>query len=281
MKSFLVLVMSLFAPGLGQISMGRKKLGFSFLSLLVLLYFATKFILINKVIFLTTNGLLWFFYVSPTFILAWDHFKNKKPLFTSKIKFKYLILIYSIFVITCVLISKKSLNIVYKIPNASMAPLIKKGDYVVIKKTTPILPDLPMRGKVIAFKLPNENIVYIKRLMGLPGDEIKVINNKISINGSEVPQSKYPYDFKGKINLYIDRPTDSSYRLHVWQEEFIKEIYLVMTNENIPSHDQENYIVPEGHVYVLGDNRSSSKDSRHIHAIPIENIIGYFKYVLD
>ncbi len=279
MKPSFIFLISFFAPGLGQISMGRKTLGFSFLSLILIITFAIEQISMSKITYLTLNGLAWFMFLLPTCILAWDYFKNKKILLSNEVKLGSLCLVFLIYVIIATLISKFPFNRVYVNPAASMSPLIKAGDYVSYKNYY-FNKKLPERGTVIIFEAPNEKILYTKRLIGLPGDEIKIIDDKITLNGSEISQKKIAFDFKDKRHLYLS-PMSLKENPLFFEESLGNLSYKVMILEGLSSMNQESYKVPEGHVYVLGDNRSNSKDSRHIKAIPIENVKGEFRFVLD
>lgn len=107
----------------------------------------------------------------------------------------------------------------------------------------------PMHGDVVVFEsLENKDIDYIKRIIGLPGDRIKIENNIVYRNDMPLDEN------------YIQQPTD-----------LIQGGYL---------RESEEVVVPPNHIFVMGDNRPHSSDSRFFGPVPINNIIGkvFFRY---
>lgn len=135
-----------------------------------------------------------------------------------------------------------------QIKGASMDPTFFNGEYILTSKIT--YKFRPMkRGDVIVFKsLQNPNIDYIKRIIGLPGDTVTVKGGEVYVNGSMLNEDFLPV------------------KTNVWDTGFIKE--------NTPA------TIPEGYLFVLGDNRPRSSDSREFGPIPIENVIGtvFYRY---
>lgn len=129
-----------------------------------------------------------------------------------------------------------------------MDPTFFNGEYILTSKIT--YKFRPMkRGDVIVFKsLQNPNIDYIKRIIGLPGDTVTVKGGEVYVNGSMLNEDFLPV------------------KTNVWDTGFIKE--------NTPA------TIPEGYLFVLGDNRPRSSDSREFGPIPIENVIGtvFYRY---
>ncbi len=188
----------------------------------------------------------------------------------------------------------------FSIPSTSMLPSLLVGDYIIVSKysygyskhSMPLsLPlfdgrvdeEIPKRGDVIVFKLPRDNRTdYIKRLIGLPGDEIQVKKGILYINGKAVTRAR--------IEDYVDQPNSPipnvaptrfmQYRETLPDGGLIHPI-LELTDEarldNTPV-----YKVPEGHYFFMGDNRDNSMDSRvesSVGFVPAENLIGQAKYV--
>ncbi|MGB0719825.1 MAG: signal peptidase I, partial [Bdellovibrionales bacterium] len=131
----------------------------------------------------------------------------------------------------------------------------------------------PKRGDVIVFKLPRDpGIDYIKRLIGLPGDTIQVINGRLHLNGVEVPRQdiglkKVEALYRGDIVMheYIQTLPDGT-KFHIYEE-----------SDQEPLDNTPIYEVPQGHYFMMGDNRDNSQDSRVPHAVgfvPYENIVG-------
>jgi len=133
-----------------------------------------------------------------------------------------------------------------QVKGASMQPNFQDGDYIITSKITYKLRPL-QRGDVVVLQSPrNPNIDYIKRIVGLPGDKILIQNTNLYINGQLITEN------------YIAAPTN------LWETGFLKE--------GVP------FTIPQGDVFVMGDNRPRSSDSREFGPIPIKHIIGVVKY---
>ena len=165
----------------------------------------------------------------------------------------------------------------FKIPSGSMMPTLIPGDFIVVNKfsygirfpvwnKTLINLGKPNRGDISVFHYPkNPSIDYIKRVIGLPGDEIRYENKELFINGEIINKEflgKYSYTFNENEMLEAS--------------EFIE--ILDNSNYSILVHDipSENYKfkVPEGHYFVMGDNRDNSSDSRVWGFVPDELLVG-------
>ncbi len=134
---------------------------------------------------------------------------------------------------------------------ASMEPTLHTGDRLVISKVSYKFEPIE-RGDIVVLNSPkNPDIEYIKRVVGTPGDEILIKDQEVIINGVKLEES------------YISAKTN------VWEHGFI-------TN-NVP------YTVPEDYVFVMGDNRTKSSDSREFGPIPISSVVGkaVFRYYPD
>lgn len=135
------------------------------------------------------------------------------------------------------------------VDGSSMEPTLHDDERLIVTKIGE-----PQRFDIIVFHtLMNEH--YVKRVIGLPGDHIEYKNDVLYING-EPYDEPYLNEYKKKIN---DAPLTNSFTL---QETPV-----------------ESDVVPEGHLFVMGDNRINSKDSRHIGAIPMEEVLGTTKIV--
>lgn len=183
----------------------------------------------------------------------------------------------------------------FNIPSGSMLPTLEIGDYLFVNKPAygysrysfpfgfaplegRIWDKAPERGDVIVFKLPtNTYIDYIKRVVGLPGDTIQVRGGRLYINGQMaerefVKTRTVPDQYRGQVqmNEYIE--TLPGGIMHQIYEE----------SDNRPLDNTDIYIVPDGHFFVMGDNRDNSQDSRVSHAVgfvPYENIVGEADFI--
>ncbi len=176
----------------------------------------------------------------------------------------------------------------FSIPSGSMRPTLLEGDYLFVTKwsygfsrySLPFGPDLfsgrvwgsdPARGDVVVFKFPpNPSLDYIKRVVGLPGDRIQMKDGQLFINGTAVPREKV-----GQIDnpdiTEVNRPVD------VYRETLPNGVSydtLDLTPNSIGDNTRE-FVVPEGHFFMMGDNRDNSTDSRfNVGYVPSENLVG-------
>ncbi len=161
----------------------------------------------------------------------------------------------------------------FRIPSGSMMPTLLQGDYIFVKKYSfglrlPVLDKKiietgePERGDVVVFRLPSEpSINYIKRVIGLPGDEIVYEEHRLTVNGELI-----------EVTRDADLPIASAAATYVEQLGDRKHAILV-TNPRNAMRDGR-FTVPDGHYFMMGDNRDNSRDSRFIGAIPETHLVG-------
>ena len=159
----------------------------------------------------------------------------------------------------------------FKIPSGSMVPTLLIGDHVVVSKYSygiwlPLIHkeivDLgdPERGDVIVFRYPkNERLNYIKRVVAIPGDTVEVSWNKVTLNGEELVTS---VSSDGPQLTYLDENCYPRTMRH-FDEDLIGVNHDILTRSLGGGTLQQTKItIPEGHVFVMGDNRDNSEDSR-------------------
>jgi signal peptidase I len=188
-------------------------------------------------------------------------------------------------VIVLVLVIRSFLFEPFRIPSDSMMPTLFDGDFIFVSKYSyglrlPVINTLliptgtPQRGDVIVFRLPpNPKVNYIKRLVGLPGDRIRVDeHNQLYVNGVPVPQQQGPAYSGPKQDLwnYAGAPTAF--------EELGKAHHRIMFANGAVKTGE--WVVPAGHYFFMGDNRNNSKDSRFLDEpdapgfVPEQNLVG-------
>jgi signal peptidase I len=176
----------------------------------------------------------------------------------------------------------------FHIPSSSMYPNLLIGDYIFVNKYTygysrysfPLGLDLfegrvfkntPQRGDIAVFRLPSQpSINYVKRLIGLPGDNIQMRNGVLFINDQEVKKTFEGDAFEEKTNK---------------KTAFQKYSEILPNGKKINTYNRDNtpqdntgiYIVPAGHYFFMGDNRDDSQDSRFLNFVgyvPEQNLVG-------
>ena len=182
----------------------------------------------------------------------------------------------------------------FNIPSGSMIPTLLVGDYLFVSKysygysrfSLPLSPPLfsgricgriPDRGDVAVFKLPRDTSVdYIKRIIGLPGDTVQMKGGQLFINGKQVERQAdgdYVADEDGPrmlLKRYVE--TLPGGRQH----------FILKESDEAPLDNTQEFKVPAGYVFAMGDNRDNSLDSRVQNAvgfIPLENLVGRAEFL--
>ena len=207
-------------------------------------------------------------------------------------------------VIAVVFVLRSFLFEPFKIPSGSMIPTLWVGDLILVNKfhygirlpviNLKITDGNPVeRGDVMVFRYPPKpNLDYIKRVIGLPGDEIAYLNKQLTINGQPVPKTPLPDFFEEDSLRYIkqfeeriplgDKPEASvtSMRLHRLLNDADRPAFVPGADEFM-FKDNCRYTVegvtckvPAGHYFMMGDNRDNSLDSRYWGFVPEKNIVG-------
>lgn len=184
-------------------------------------------------------------------------------------------------VLLLVLVFRSFLFEPFKIPSGSMIPTLWIGDFILVNKYAyglrlPVLNTRflevgdPERGDVMVFRYPrDESVNYIKRVVGLPGDEITYRNKIIYINGEPMLQEEQgPWVGEG-----LNR-NDPGTRPQRRRENLDGTIHDILIHPGRPVGRVRSWTVPDGHYFVMGDNRDRSADSREWGFVPEENLVG-------
>ena len=205
---------------------------------------------------------------------------NKK---ISKIIFENVVTIFIALIIAIII--RSFIFQPFYIPSSSMEPTLLIGDRIFVSKYTygysnhsfPFSPKIlnnrlfyqkPKQGDLVVFKFPSDNRTdYIKRLIGLPGDEIQFVNGNLFINGNKILRKKT------KIKNFI-RCGKSLLEVEAYIEKLPNGVrHIAVYNKAGTLQNSKKFIVPSDHFFLLGDNRDCSKDSRFLESV------GYVSFV--
>ncbi|MCK7594806.1 signal peptidase I [Pseudomarimonas salicorniae] len=184
-------------------------------------------------------------------------------------------------VIFIVLLIRSFLAEPFRIPSSSMMPTLLIGDFILVNKfayglKVPVLDykfveiGEPDRGDIVVFRYPvDPRQDYIKRVVGLPGDEVIYRSKRLFINGEEVAA-----DSTGR---YVGTGSGADMTgAQVLEEKLGEQMHQILQRpEAFRRGDGEGrWVVPEGHYFVMGDNRDNSLDSRYWAFVPEKNLVG-------
>ncbi|PHR93255.1 MAG: signal peptidase I [Robiginitomaculum sp.] len=188
----------------------------------------------------------------------------------------------------------------FHIPSASMEPSLQGGDYIITTKyslgygkyaadpiklpvkTGRIMEREPKRGDIIVFKPTGSKVHFIKRLIGLPGDEVQMIGGFLYINGQRLVTEK----------IADESQSDSGgnmVRSEVYKEYFADNLLPHTVKHLLQGNNGDDtgvFKVPAGHYFFMGDNRDNSRDSRFpisvggVGSVPAANLVGRAEFVL-
>jgi signal peptidase I len=177
----------------------------------------------------------------------------------------------------------------FNIPSGSMKATLLVGDYIFVSKYSygytkysvpfALIPfegriwaGTPKRGDVAVFRNPKDDSTdYIKRVIGLPGDRIQMVNGELTINGQAIKREQI-------ADWLSDDPREIGKRIKRWRETLPNGVTYETLDLGESYYDNTpEYLVPSGHYFMMGDNRDNSTDSRVLSAVgyvPLENFIG-------
>ena len=194
------------------------------------------------------------------------------------------------YAITAAILIRSFLFEPFSIPSGSMYPTLKVGDYLFVSKfdygfykhslpfSIPLIPKRilytePKRGDVVVFKTPEDNKTdYVKRVIGVPGDKIKMISSEIYLNNEKLNRIRITnesYKYFDVIRYKEILPDGRNYEIFEMKNQ----------NNFFQTDDFDEVEVPKDSFYVLGDNRDNSQDSRFVGFIPKSNLVGKSRIV--
>ncbi len=181
----------------------------------------------------------------------------------------------------------------FKIPSGSMIPTLLVGDLILVNKfhyglRIPVINtkitdgEKPQRGDVMVFRYPPKpSLDYIKRVVGLPGDTVSYLNKRLTINGKTVETQSVPEFFDEDSMRYFKQYQEAlGAQPHRLLNDDDRPAFIPGV-ETFPGFEACNYTiegvtckVPDGHYFMMGDNRDNSMDSRYWGFVPEKNIVG-------
>jgi signal peptidase I len=266
------LVNFVLGPFLGMLYLGRAKLAFGYLALMVVLSSLTFFYLFPIIAPSHDNLTVWLLSL-PIRIIGTVHGTAIAKSRSKNDPLPHYSRWYSLFVILlgfllAALFIRAFFYQPFDAPSESMEPSVNVGDYFFVSKRAFDSTD-PQRGDIVVFHRGDGD--YVKRIVGVPGDRVQMQRGVLILNGERVPRHRLidfsiPYGFGvvGKARQYMETlPSGRTYRT-------------LDLADNNPQDNTSIFVVPQGHYFILGDNRDNSEDSRfdEVGYVPRENIIG-------
>ncbi|CAI8776330.1 signal peptidase I [Methylocaldum szegediense] len=181
-------------------------------------------------------------------------------------------------IVLIVLLLRSFLVEPFRIPSGSMMPTLLIGDFILVNKyaygirlpvlnTKIIEVGKPKRGDIMVFRFPKDPTVdYIKRVVGLPGDRIGYYNKQLYVNGKPIKQT-YIAEYQGVGQGSVMTGA------RLLSEDLDGVTHDILIREDQPSVQGE-FTIPEGHYFVMGDNRDNSNDSRYWGTVPESHLVG-------
>jgi len=182
----------------------------------------------------------------------------------------------------------------FVIPSGSMIPNLLINDHIFVKKWSygirvPFVkkwitgPHVPERSDIVVFKsVTKKNIFMVKRVIGLPGDEISYLSNgHLKINGTKVQYAELNLAaFQGFMPKVGELDLGFSFdRVKFLEEKINDNLHITLLARNAIERPELEAIVPRGHIFVMGDNRDRSSDSRYWGFVPLESLMGKAHFI--
>lgn len=197
------------------------------------------------------------------------------------------------FALLIVFMVRSSVIEAFKIPSGSMIPTLLIGDHIFVNKFAygfkipfsdlvtdhpvyVVKRDTPQRGDIVVFVYPkDESIYYIKRVVGVPGDTVEIRNKVIYINNKMTTRDLVGGPSAEKVFTSLDDPKYTAQNLDLYTEHLDSVDHIIMLDKtNFSGESHGPITVPPESLFVMGDNRDFSNDSRYWGFVPMKNVKG-------
>jgi signal peptidase I len=282
---WVALVLSFLASGVGHIYCGRISKGFVLYStrfLLPLLCVMAAFVRPSNQVFFglillpAVATLVIFCYSAiDAFVIAKHTIQDYELKRYNKARLYWLLVVGQLaFLIAMTWVGRECVYEGFYIPTRSMCPNILAGDRILVNKRT-LRDGYPQRGDVVVFRtsVPQPPRKWVQRVIGVAGDQILIKGHDIEVNGRTLERKRAPAENIAQHPRQVEG--------YIYYESHAGRRYRVLlagqTSES--NIDEVSITVPEASIFVMGDNRDGSKDSRLIGSIHVDDVLGYVDYI--
>ena len=274
----MALILSLILPGLGQVYVGRPARGAVFWGAgVVLIPLAARLSLLGPPAWIWVVNLLGLICTCIVYAVSAAHAYRRaghigsgfSPAWYNRLSVYVVLLLCGHFVMSGIIWkhTAETVTRVYRVPSVSMMPTLLPGDYFLADKRRQRVMNEIRRGDLIVFSsVDGMKQRQVKRAIGLGGDRIEITGSRVRINGNltarreiKKPQESYAKRMTGRYAFYRETLGSSEYTT-MWEKSLYRDNVMV--------------VVPKDHIFVLGDNRDNSHDSRHFGPLPLTSVYG-------
>lgn len=174
------------------------------------------------------------------------------------------------FAILLAMLVRHFLLTAYKVPTGSMQPTLKPGDFIFSYRLAYKTGNKVKRGDLVTFAYPHQpDVTYVKRVIAIAGDHVRISHGHLFLNEEEATYQL--------VNQPEENPNPTVFDLY--SEVTYEMNHLIILSKTMVEKNFGPFVVPPGEVFLLGDNRDASDDSRYWGTVPIESIQGQVSFI--